>query len=125
MDVDDFEQWWQTCGRADIEWLIDALAAATDTADGEVERLRATREVARLLQRSRRRRQACEASHRVRVCALAACAATGVRAHDPVGATRVARAAGDVARGLVAGPDAPCSATLLRPFLTALHLHAA
>ncbi|MDZ7676505.1 MAG: hypothetical protein U5K30_15720 [Acidimicrobiales bacterium] len=119
MDVDGFERWWRSRERADIEWIMDALAAATDTADGEVERWRAMREIARVLARSGRRREACAASHRVRLCALAACSDTGVRAVDPDGATLVCRAAGDAAMGLVAGVDQPCSEMLLRPFVGA------
>lgn len=119
MDVDGFEWWWRSRERADIEWIIAALAAATDTADGEVERWRATREIARALARSGRRREACAASHRVRLCALAACSDTGVRAVDPDGATLVSRAAGDAAMGLVAGADELCSEMLLRPFVGA------
>ncbi len=119
MDVVDFEVWLGNRDRSDIEWLIDAVAATTETPDGEVERLRATREVVRLLQRSGRRRQAREAQHRVRLCALAVCASTGVLDLDRTGTTQVARAAGDVANALVAGPDAPCSEILIRPFLGA------
>lgn len=119
MDIDTFERWWRTRDRADIEWVIDALVAATDTADGEVERWRATREIARVLDRSGLRRQACAASHRVRLCALAACSDTGVRAVDPDGATLVCRAAGDAAMALMAGDDRACSQALLRPFVTA------
>ncbi len=119
MDVDDFEMWLRNRDRADIEWLIDALAASTDTTDGEVERLRATREVVRLLHRSGRSRQAHEAQHRVRLCALAVCESTGVLDRDRAGTIQVARAAGDAANALVAGADAPCSEVLIRPFLGA------
>lgn len=119
MDVDAFEIWLRNRDRADIEWLIDAIAAATDTADGEVERLRATREVVRLLHRSGRRRQAHEAQHRMRLCTLAVCESTGVLDRDRTGTTMVARAAGDAANALVAGADAPCSEVLIRPFLGA------
>lgn len=125
MDIDDFERWWRTRDRADIEWIIDAVAATTDTTDGEIERLRATREVNRLLARSGRRRLACEVSHRVRLGVLEACAASGVRDDDPAGTTLVARAAGDAARGLVAAPDSPWCQALLRPFLAGAHLHVA
>lgn len=117
MDIDDFERWWTGRCRADIEWLIDVVTAATETADGEVERLRATREVARSLARSGRRRAAGVASHRLRLCALAVCSDTGVRAADPDGVTLVCRAAGDAAEGIVAGADHPAARTLLRPFL--------
>lgn len=119
MDVVDFESWLRGRDRADIEWLIDALAATTETPDGEVERLRATREVARRLGRAGRRREAREAQHRVHVCALAVCAGTGVLAEDRTGTVRVVRAAGDAASALVAGADAPCSELLIRPFLLA------
>lgn len=120
MDVDAFEAWVRQRNRADLEWLIDAVVATTDTADAEVERLRATREVARVLDRSGRRRQACEAQHRVRLCMLGVCAETGIRDRNRAGTTRVARAAGDAARALVAGEDAPGAELLVRPFLGAV-----
>lgn len=120
MDVDDFERWWSGRRRADIEWLIDAVTAATETADGEVERLRATRDVTRALERSGRRRAAGVASHRIRVCALAACSDSGVRAVDPDGVTLVCRAAGEAAEALMAGEDEAATATLLRPFVGVL-----
>lgn len=115
--MDAFETWLQERDRAEIEWIISAVAATTDTADAEVERLRATREVARVLDRSGRRRQACEAQHRLRVCMLGVCDATGIRDRNRAGTTQVARAAGDVARALVAGEDVPGTQLLIRPFL--------
>ncbi len=119
VDVEEFAAWIRDRDRADLEWLIDAVTAATDTPDGEVERLQATREVLRLLHRSGRDRAALAAQHEVRRCALAVCTATGVRDHDPAGTTHMARAAGDAARALVADADAPCSEVLIRPFLAA------
>lgn len=119
MDVEAFERWLQERDRSDIEWLIDALAASTDTADAEVERLRATREVERRLARTGRRRQASEARHSVHVCAMAVCDATGVSSHDRAGSVQVARAAGEAATALVAGADEPCCELLIRPFLGA------
>ncbi|WP_436795933.1 hypothetical protein [Actinospongicola halichondriae] len=119
VDVDGFEAWLRDRDRAELVWLIGAIAATTDTPDGEVERLRATREVVRLLQRRGRRRQAREAQHEVRLCALAVCTDRGIREGDRAGTTHMARAAGDAARALVADPDAPCSEILIRPFLGA------
>lgn len=116
MDVDGFERWLRDRDRADIEWLIDALAATTETADGEVERLRASREVVRRVRQSGRRRQANEAQHRVHVCALAVCADTGVLDRDRAGTVQVVRAAGDAATALVVGADEPCCELLIRPF---------
>lgn len=117
MDVDAFETWLRERDRSDVEWLITAVAATSDTTDAEIERRRALREVARVLQRSGRRRQACEAQHRLRLCMLGVCAETGVRDRNMTGTTRVARAAGDAARALVAGDDVPATALLIRPFL--------
>lgn len=125
MDVESFERWWRSCRRTDLEWLVDAVAAATDTTDAEVERLRAGRELARVVARTHRRRDACEAKHRLRVVAIEACASTGLRAADPAGATLLARAAGDAAFALVAAPGSACCETMIRPFASAAVPHVA
>lgn len=117
MQVEEFECWWETRDRADLQWLADAVAAALETADGTIERLRASREVARINDRAGRHRRACAASHRIRLSALQRCDETGLRSDDPAGTIRLARAAGSAAEALVAGSDRPCAQLLLRPFV--------
>lgn len=116
MEVEEFERWLRSRDRVDLEWMIHAVDAAVDTADGAVDRLRASREVARVLRRTGRHRLACETSHRIRLSALERCTETGVRAIDPGGSARLARAAGAAAEGLVAGTTRPCARLLLQPF---------
>lgn len=119
MDVDEFVQWWCDRTRADIESVVAALEQTRDTADGAVCWMRASQEVEVSLRRSGRVRQGCQAAHRATVAALRACASTGLSATDRSAATRVARAAGDAARGLVAGAPPASTETLLRPFFGA------
>lgn len=117
MDLDEFVHWWETRERSDLEWLLDAVGPDADTADDRVGRLRALREVGRTLRRTGRRRQACRAAHEAGAAALAACDATGISSEDRDGATRLARAAGDAARAIVAGCTGATADALLRPLL--------
>lgn len=125
MDVDDFVTWWRERERADIERMIDALDAVVGTADGEIGRLRAGAEVGALLRRSGRARLGCRAAHDCSQAAVEACARTGVLRDDRSAATRLARAAGDAARGLVLGLDHPGADELIRPFRPVLAFRSA
>ena len=116
MDIDEFVQWWCGRSRADIEWMVEAIELTRETAGGTVCWIRAAHDVDVALRRAGRVRQACQAAHRATLAALDACASTGVSAVDRSAATLVARAAGDAARGLVAGEETPGAETLLRPF---------
>lgn len=116
MEVHEFVQWWHGRRREDIEWMLRALEQTHDTADGTVCWVRATQEVGAALRRRGQVREACQAAHEATEAALRACAETGLSAVDRSAATRLARAAGDAARGLVAGPGSACTDTLLRPF---------
>lgn len=116
VDVDQFEQWWNGRSRADIEAIVVALEASSATADGAVCRIRASRDIEISLRRTGRLRLGCDAAHRATLAALRACAETGVSAVDRSGTTRLARAAGDAARGLVVGDACESTETLLRPF---------
>ena len=119
VDVDEFVQWWCGRSRADIEWMAEALESNRETADSTVCWMRAAHDVDVALRRSGRVRQGCQAAHRATVAALDACATTGVSATDRSAATRVARAAGEAARGLVAGDTSASTEVLLRPFFGA------
>ena len=116
MDVDEFVQWWCGRSRADIEWMVEVLEHTRETADSTVCWMRASHDVEIALRRSGRLRQGCQAAHRATVAALDACASTGVSGANRSGATLVARAAADAARGLVAGEPTASTAVLLRPF---------
>ena len=61
-------------------------------------------------------------AYRATVAVKSNCATTGVYESDRTGATRLARAAGDAALGLVAGLHAESADILLRPFLGAMVL---
>ena len=119
MDVDRFVEWLQARDRADLDWMLQALAQAHDTADGTVGWMRATHDVEVSLRRRGLMRDGCRAAHRATEAAVAACEATGLTAADRSGTTRLARAAGDAALGLVAGLGVPGTDTLLRPFFGA------
>lgn len=124
MDIEEFVRWWRSKDRTDIEGMLAALAAETETADGEVSWWRASTEVSAALRRTGRVRVGCTAAHRASCAAMAVCTSTGLRDVDRDGATRLARAAGDAARVLVAGDDLPGTETLLRPFFGATSVRA-
>ena len=120
MDVEEFVRWLNCRDRDAIEAVVHALEADHDSAEGEIGRLRATRELGRALRRTGRTRQAGEAVHRAVAAALEACTTTGVCAAHRDHATLVARAAGDAALGLVVGEDNASTDAVLRPFLGAM-----
>lgn len=124
MDVDEFVTWLCCRERAEIEAVVHALEADRETADGEVCRLRAAREIGRSLRRTGRSRQAGVAAHRAASAAFETCVATGVCATHRGNATLVARAAGDAALGLVAGEQNAHTDVVLRPFLGSMVLTA-
>lgn len=119
MDVDQFVDWLRTRDRGDIDRVVAALDATCDTADGQVGRLRGGRVVARELRRRGRCQQGCRAAHTAIEAAVEVCEITGLRDDDRAAATRLARAAGEAARALVAGVDSGDAHVLLRPFFGA------
>jgi hypothetical protein len=122
MDVDEFVSWLGCRDRAAIEAVVHALEADRETADGEVERLRATRQLGLSLRRRGRGRQAGVAVHRATEAALHACVTSGIGEGQRGRATLVARAAGDAALGLVAGEHNANTDAVLRPFLGSMIL---
>ncbi len=122
MDVEEFVGWLWECDRRAQETMVDALEATVETTDGAMGWLRATREVETELRRAGRCRQAGEVAYRATVAIKSNCASTGVYESDRVGVTRLARAAGDAALGLVCGMHTESTDTLLRPFLGAMVL---
>lgn len=124
MNVEEFVQWLRDRDRQDIEDMVHALSTSRESADGEVCRLRATRELALALRRGGRARQAGEAAHRATVAVLGACTAAGLLQSDPAGVTMLARAAGDAAVGLVVGEQTASADAVLRPFFGSMLLTA-
>ena len=122
MDVEEFVGRLWGCDRQSLEAMVDALHAAVETTDGAMGWLRATMEVETELRRAGRCRQAGEVAFRATVAVKSSCAAAGVSDSDRVGATRLARAAGEAALGLVSGMRTESTQTLLRPFLGAMVL---
>ena len=120
MDVDEFVSWLCCRDRDEIEAVVHALEADRETADGEVGRLRATRELGSFLRRSGKGRQAGVAVHRATAAAREACTTSGMCESDPGHVTLVARAAGDAALGLVAGEHNASTDAVLRPFRGAM-----
>lgn len=122
MDVDDFVHWWRSRDRHDLEAIATALEAQRETAEGEVGRLRAVRDISVLLRRAGRARLGCEAAHRASVAAMSACTAAGVYDTDRRRAILLSRAAGDAALGLAAGERTASIDTVLRPFFGSMVL---
>ncbi len=94
------------CGRLEVMGADDlhAVAAGLEvrgaTAAGEVETWRAILEIDRELRRQRRTRDAARAAHRAATCVLGAAEHERIPLPDPE-VTRVARAAADIARGIL------------------------
>jgi hypothetical protein len=119
MNVDEFTNWVGTLTRLDLERIADALRTELDSADGEVSWWRATVTVSSCLRRNRCSRQAGMAAHHVTAAVRTAAERTGLLDDDRDAVTMLARAASEVARGLVAGDDAGWSLdALIAPWRT-------
>jgi hypothetical protein len=100
---------------ADLEKV--GLALDSDALCDEVDWWRATIAIDRVVRHVRRTRQAGRAASDAQRAVEAAAARAGIAVPDPE-VTRVARAAADVARGLVAGPAARPVVQLLLEYWT-------
>lgn len=119
MNVDEFTNWVGTLTRCDLERIAEALRAELDSADGEVSWWRATVTVSSSLRRNRCSRQAGMAAHHVTTAVRSAAERVGLLDDDRDAVTMLARAASEVARGLVAGADAGWSLdALIAPWRT-------
>ncbi|GIU86381.1 MAG: hypothetical protein KatS3mg009_0896 [Acidimicrobiia bacterium] len=87
---------------AEIRSVAQDLAAARTTPADEIEAMRATLEVEHALRRTRRQTQAAAAAHSVTLAVQAAARRERLPLPDDA-VTRVARAAAQVARAIVAG----------------------
>ena len=102
MELEQFIETLEGLTATDLMAIASDLDAAYASAAGEVAWWQATVEIERVLRRRHCGREATAAAHRASVAVQAAAALAGVELPD-VRVTVVARAAADVARGLVAG----------------------
>lgn len=112
MDLAEFTQALNRLRASDVHRVAAALHDNTMSAADELDAWRATLTIDRALRRSQRIRLAARAASAATHTVLAAAEADGVKLPDAE-VTHVARAAAEVARGLVAGIDAAAEVRLL------------
>ena len=106
MDVGEFTQALERLTADDVHRIAATLTSNhADSAADEVEAWRVTLTIDRVLRRTHRTRIAARAASTVTHTVLQIASAQGIRLPDE-DVTHVARAAAEVARGLVAGDDA-------------------
>jgi hypothetical protein len=103
---------------AELRRVADRLVGQHASAEGELAWWRATVAVGAALRAGRRSRAGSVAAHRASAAVLAGAAAAGLTAADH-DVTAVARAAGEVARLLVAGGSPAVGAERCQPLLAA------
>lgn len=121
MDASEFTHCLEDLSRAEFDQIAQDLRTDCASADGEVGWWRATVAIGCALRRRRRTREAGLAAHQASATVLQRAEGLSLLAteHDQV--TLVARAAADVARGLVAGGEvADHLSRLLHPWRTVL-----
>jgi hypothetical protein len=105
MDVDEFSRALERLTAEDVHRIAATLTNNhSDSAADEVEAWRVTLTIDRVLRRTHRTRLAARAASSITHTVLQIAAAQGIRLPDEE-VTHVARAAAEVARGLVAGDD--------------------
>lgn len=105
MDVGEFSRALESLTAEDVHRIAATLTNNhSDSAADEVEAWRVTLTIDRVLRRTHRTRLAARAASSVTHTVLQIAAAQGIRLPDEE-VTHVARAAAEVARGLVAGND--------------------
>ena len=105
MDLKDLTATLSHMNAAEIHSVAAALDAHAESAAGEVDAWRVTLTIDRSLRRAHRTRAAAHAASDASHAVLRAAEAQGIALPDAE-VTHVARAAAELARGLVAGPDA-------------------
>jgi len=90
--------------EGDIRRVAELLRGHGDSAAGELDAWHATIDIDRALRRQRLSREAAHSATRATHAVQAAAAASGVELPDP-DVTVVARAAAEIARALLVGPD--------------------
>ena len=105
MDVAEFSQALEGLTAEDVHRIAATLTSNhSDSAADEVEAWRVTLTIDRVLRRTHRTRLAARAASSITHTVLQIAAAQGIRLPDEE-VTHVARAAAEVARGLIAGDD--------------------
>jgi hypothetical protein len=105
MDVGEFSRALEGLTAEDVHRIAATLTSNhSDSAADEVEAWRVTLTIDRVLRRTNRTRLAAHAASAITHTVLQIAAAQGIRLPDEE-VTHVARAAAEVARGLVAGDD--------------------
>jgi hypothetical protein len=104
MDIAEFTRALDQLTADDVHRIAGALGCHSDSAADEVEAWRVTLTIDRVLRRTHRTRIAARAASSVTHTVLHIAAAKGIRLPDAE-VTHVARAAAEVARGLVAGDE--------------------
>ncbi len=113
MDVGEFTEALERLTADDVHRIAVTLTSNhADSAADEVEAWRVTLTIDRVLRRTHRTRVAARAASTVTHTVLQIAAARGIRLPDEE-VTHVARAAAEVARGLVAGDDARTEVRML------------
>jgi len=106
MDVGEFSRALESLTAEDVHRIAATLTNNhTENAADEVEAWRVTLTIDRVLRRTHRTRLAARAASSITHTVLQIAAAQGIRLPDEE-VTHVARAAAEVARGLIAGDDA-------------------
>lgn len=112
MDLLRLEATLEALTVAEIRAVAEDLAATRATAADEIEAMRATLEVEHALRRTRRHTQAAVAAHNITLAVQSAARRERIPLPDDA-VTRVARAAAQVARALVAGHECAADARCL------------
>jgi hypothetical protein len=113
MDVGEFTQALERLTADDVHRIASTLTSNhADSAADEVEAWRVTLTIDRVLRRTHRTRVAARVASTVTHTVLQIAAAQGIRLPDEE-VTHVARAAAEVARGLVAGDEARAEVRML------------
>jgi hypothetical protein len=121
MNVEDFTHALERMTAQDLDRVSHEIEARHACVADDLTWWEATVDIDRALKMLHRRRQAAMAAHDAGRAVQHAAAAEGVPVHDAQ-VTRVARAAAEVARGLVAGPMADVAVQpLLGSFAPLLH----
>jgi hypothetical protein len=112
MELSEFTEALGRLTAADLHQVAMALDAHNDSAAAEVDAWRVTLTIDRALRRAHRTRVAARAASNATHAVLRAATAQGIGLPDAE-VTHVARAAAEVARGMIAGPDAADEVSLL------------
>jgi hypothetical protein len=112
MELPEFTEALGQLSADDLHRVASALEAHSESVAGEVDAWRVTLSIDRALRRAHRTRVAARVASAASHAVLRAAAAQGIRLPNAE-VTHVARAAAEVARGMVAGPEAAAEVRFL------------